>query len=198
MVKSQVGINTVEQIVNTIPANVDFTMITYSDGKFLSEILAKQSSDIENVGRLLGQKFTTADVKILSRDTRNVKGIQYHQALINGSLDQKEATSAIKPVQQPRFLTAEQFQQRIKAICQESGLTIKQFDVGAEKSEATLSIQPIKFRAFGLKANATNLLRQILEENLNVSLSKISLIANDVDVSNPYNTLVINIGLFKE
>ena len=194
IVQSQLGINTIGQIVNTIPTNVDFTMITYSDGNFLFELLAQGNNDINNVSSLLQQKLYSADIKLLSRDTRNIKGRQYYQALIKGSVNPEEAPAN---VQQPRFLTLEEFHQWLINICQESGLTIKQFDRGVEKNEGELIVQPIKFRAFGLKGNAINLLQQISNENINVGFEKISLIANDVDLSNPYIHLVMNIALFR-
>lgn len=198
VIQSQVGITTIEQIVNTIPANVDFTMITYSDGVFLSELLASRSSDIDNVNSLLEQKLSSADVKVLSRDTRNVSGKQYYQALINGTLNQDEMSGATSTAQPPMFLSTEEFHQSLTAMCQESNLTVKQFDTAIEKNVGGLIIQPIKFRAFGLKANATSILNQILSENMNISFSKISLIANDIDLSNPYVALVMNIELYKE
>ncbi|MBC8184252.1 hypothetical protein H8E88_24420 [candidate division KSB1 bacterium] len=195
VIQCQVGINTIEQIVNTIPANVDFTMITYSDGKFLSELLATREGDIDNVNTQLKQRINSATIKILSRDKRNVKGKQYYQALINGSLNQDAMTGTAR---QPMFLSSEEFRQKLTTMCQESNLTVKQFNVAVEKSEGSLIIQPIKFRAFGLKANATSILKQILAENLNISFSKISLIANDIDLSNPYIALVMNIELYRE
>ncbi len=194
IIQSKLGINTIGQIVNTIPTNVDFTMITYSDGNFLFELLAHGNNDINNVSSLLKKKLYFANIKLLSRDTRTIKGRQYYQALINGSVNPEEAPT---DVQQPRFLTSEEFHRWLITICQESGLTIKQFDRGVEKKEGELIVQPIKFRAFGLKGNAINLLQQILNENINVGFEKISLIANDVDLSNPYIHLVMNIALFR-
>jgi len=198
VIQAQIGINTVEQIVNTIPANVDFTMITYSDGKFLSELLARRDNDIDNVSTLLKQKISSANIKILSRDKRSLKDKQYYQALINGSLNQDEMTGVENIAQQPMFLSSAEFRQRLTTMCQESNLTVKQFDVAGEKSVGGLIIQPIIFRAFGLKANATSMLNRILSENLNISFSKISLIANDIDLSNPYIALVMNIELYRE
>ena len=198
VIQAQEGINTIEQIVNTIPANVDFTMITYSDGVFLSELLAGRESDIDNVNSLLKQKLNSAEIKVLSRDQRNVKGKQYYQALINGTLDQEEMSGTANNAQQPRFLSTEEFRQRMTDMCQESNLTVKQFDAAAEKTVGGLIIQPIIFRAFGLKANATSILNQILSEHINISFSKISLIANDIDLSNPYIALVMNIELYRE
>ena len=194
IIQSKLGINTIGQIVNTIPTNVDFTMITYSDGNFLFELLAQGKNDINNVSSLLQQKLYSADIKLLSRDIRNIKGRQYYQALINGRVNTEEAPVG---VQQPRFLTSEEFHQRLITICQEAGLTIKQFDAGVEKNEGELIVQPIKFRAFGLKGNAINLLQQISIENINVGFEKISLIVNDTDLSNPYITLVMNITIFR-
>ena len=194
IIQSKLGINTIGQIVNTIPTNVDFTMITYSDGKFLFELLAQGSNDISNVSSLLQQKLYSADIKLLSRDSRNIKGRQYYQALINGSVNTEETSES---VQQPQFLSSQELHQRLTEICQENSLTIKQFDSGVEKDDGDLIVHPIKFRAFGLKGNAINLLQQISNENINVSFSKISLIANDVDLSNPYITLVMNIVLYR-
>ena len=195
VIESQVGINTIGQIENTIPANVDFTMITYSDGKFLSELLATNEGDIDNVKTQLDQRLNSVTIKVLSRDKRNVKGKQYYQALINGSLNQDGMSGA---TQQPVFLSSEEFRQKLTMMCQESNLTVKQCDVAAEKREGNLFVQPIKFRAFGLKTDATSILEQILAENLNISFSKISLIANDIDLSNPYIALVMNIELYRE
>ena len=129
IIQSKLGINTIGQIVNTIPTNVDFTMITYSDGNFLFELLAHGNNDINNVSSLLKKKLYFANIKLLSRDTRTIKGRQYYQALINGSVNPEEAPT---DVQQPRFLTSEEFHRLLITFCQESGLTIKKFDRGVE------------------------------------------------------------------
>lgn len=191
------GINTIRQIINAIPANVNFTMITYSDGKFLFELLASGGNDINGVNAQLQQGLYSADLKLLSQDMRQIKGRQYHQALMNGSINVNETPEGANILRQPQFLSTDALNQQLTLICQQNSLTIKQFDTGIEKPEEEVMILPINIRIFGLKGNIMNLLQQLQSENINISLAKISVIATDVDLNNPNVTLVINMALYR-
>ena len=197
IVKSHHGINTINQIVNTIPAPVNFTMITYSDGKFLFEILALNDNEITQVNDKLKQKLNSNNLKLLSTDRRQVQGRQFRQALINGSVDVAATPQDENIVRQPTFLTPNELSQKLTSLCQKNGIKIKQLDTGVEKTEGELIIFPIKFRADGLKGNVLNLLQQLHTININLSCSKISLIANEADLNNPNITLVMNMALFR-
>jgi len=198
IIQSHLGVNTIRQIVNTIPTNVDFTMLNYSDGAFLLELLAQGNNDINNVSSLLKQRLSSIDIKIISRDNRSIKGKQYYQALINGTVNTEQTYGGENIIQQPQFLASEELRQSLANICQESGITMKQFDSGVEKNDGELIVQPIKCKVTGLKANTTSLIQNLLNENINISFEKISLIGNEFDLSNPYFTLVMNLSLYRK
>jgi len=197
IVKSHRGISTVSDILNTIPSNINFTMISYSDGKFLLEFLASGDADINHVNSQLQQNLYSADVKLLSKENRNVQSRLLHQALVNGNVDFNQSTGELSNPQEPTYLSSTDIKNQLSDICQQAGLTIKQFDAGLEKADGEFVILPIKFKAVGKKDNILAFLQQLLHANINISFSKISLIANEIDLTNPNVTLLLNIGLYR-
>lgn len=195
--KSQRGISTVSSILNQIPDNVNFTMISYSDGKFLLEFLAATDAAINNVSNQLQQNLYSADVKLLSKENRTIKSRQLRQALINGGVDISQNTGASSNLQEPIYLNSTDLKNQLSNISRQTGLIVKQFDVKNEKAEGEFRILPIQFKATGQKNNILTFLQQINSSNINISFSKISLIANDVDLSDPNITLLLNIGLYR-
>jgi len=193
IIKSRQGFDVVNQVVNSIPSKISFTMITYNDGNVLFELLADTESEISDIEAVLRQKVYSANIRILSHDLRYIKGKQYYQALLNGKVDVSSVSGVI---QRPQFLTSDELYQRLKVFCEDNGLRIKQFDTGTERNQGDLNVLPITFRAFGIKAGIMNLMQQILAENINVSFVKISLIANEADLQRPYLTLVLNLTLY--
>lgn len=197
IVKSHKGINTVRDILNTIPSNINFTMITYSDGKFLFEFLAASDADIENVNNQLKQNLYSANINLVSKDNRNIQRRQLRQALVNGDVDLNQITSGLTSPQEPAYLSSSELQNQLSNICRQSGLTIKQFDAGLEKSDGDFMDLPIKFKAVGSKDNILAFLQQLLSQNINISFSKISLIANDVGMTDSNITLLLNMELYR-
>lgn len=197
IVNTQRGINTVSNILNMIPSNINFTMISYSDGKFLLEFLANADADINNVSNQLQQNLYAADVKLLSKESRTIQSRQLRQALVNGSVNISQATSSMGNPQEPVYLNSTDLKNQLSNLCRQSGLAIKQFDSGNEKAEGEFMVLPIMFKAMGQKGNILTFLQQLSNANINISFSKISLIANGVDLSDPNITLLMNIGLFR-
>ena len=197
IVKSHRGISTVNNIINTIPSNINFTMISYSDGSFLVEFLADGDADINNVNSQLQQNLYSADVKLLSKENRTVQNRQFRQALVNGNVNISQTGGDIANPQEPSYLSVADLQNQIANISRQAGLTLKQFDAGREKTEGEFMILPIIFKASGQKSNILSFLQQLSMANLNISFSKISLIANEVELTNPNITLLLNIGLYR-
>ncbi len=191
------AVNTIVDIMNGIPSNVNFTMISYSNGKFLFELLSQEGDDLSQISSMLEQSITSADVQIVSQDIRYISGRKFNQALVSGSVGSSQSMQRPGAYQRPAFLSVAEFQQQLTSISAENGLTIKQFDDGIEKTESNFILTPIIFRASGLKGSIESMLRQLVSANLNVTLNKISLISNDVDLSSPYITLVLNITLYQ-
>jgi len=187
------GINTVNKIIKTIPANVNFTMISYSDGKFLLEFLANSDADINNVNSQLQQSLAPSEINLLSKETRSIQNKQVRQALVNGNVNLNQSLGDITISQEPTYLSTTELKTQLTAICQQAGLSIKQYDSGLEKSEGAFRISPIKFQAVGQKANVLAFLQQLLNQNLNISFSKISLI----NLHEANITLVLNINLYR-
>ncbi len=195
VVKAHRGINTVNNIINTIPSDINFTMISYSDGTFLVEFLAGGDADINNLNAQLQQNLYSGDVKLLSKENRTVQNRQFRQALVNGNVNMSQ-TDVANP-QEPSYLSAADLQNQIAGIARQAGLTLKQFDAGREKAEGGFMILPIMFKANGQKSNILSFLQQLSAANLNISFSKIALIANEAELTNPNITLLLNIGLYR-
>jgi len=197
IVKSYRGISTVSDILNTIPSNINFTMISYSDGKFLMEFLAAGDADINQVNSQLQQNLIAANVSVISKDDRNIQNRRFRQALVNGNVDINRSSGELNNPQEPTYLNSTELQNQLAIICQQSGLTIKQFDAGMEKTEGEFMILPIKFKAIGQKGSILTFLQQLLNANINISFSKIALIASDTDLNDPKVTLVLNITSYR-
>jgi hypothetical protein len=195
--KSHHGITTVNNIINTIPSDVNFTMISYSDGTFLVDFLAGGDADINNVNSQLQQNLYSADVKLLSKENRTVQNRQFRHALINGSVNINQGGGELTNLQEPAYLSSAELQSRMTQISQQTGLTIKQFDPKREKAEGEFMILPILFKARGQKGNILSFLQQLNSANLNISFAKIVLIADDAELNNPDITLLLNIGLYR-
>lgn len=187
------GINTVNSIIQTIPANVNFTMISYNDGKFLLEFLANSDADINVVNKQLQQTLASSEINLLSKETRTIQNRQVRSALVNGNVNLNQSLGDMAISQEPTYLSANELKNQLANICQQAGLSIKQHDSGMEKTEGAFRITPIKFRATGQKANVLAFLQQLLNQNLNISFAKISLI--NLQESNI--TLVLNINLYR-
>lgn len=196
VVKSHRGISTVSNILNTIPSNVNFTMISYSDGEFLLEFLTGGDAEINTVSSQIQQTLASADVKLLSKENRTVQNRSFRQALVNGNVNISQGAEISNP-QEPTFYGSNDLKNQVANICQQAGLTLKQFDAGREKSEGEFMILPIIFKATGQKSNVLSFLQQLSSANLNISFAKISLIADETELINPNITLLMNIGLYR-
>jgi len=197
LLKSQKGISTVSNIITTVPEAVNFTMITYNDGKFLVEFLANTDNAINNLNSDLKQKLYSSEMKILSRNRRTIQGRPYRQALMNGNVNMGSDLVESNTIQEPTYLNSDELKNQLSTICSQTGLKLRQFDVGKNKSDGEFQVVPIKFRAVGIKTSILNFLQQVIDENVNINFSKISLIANDVDLSDSNITLVLNIELYQ-
>jgi hypothetical protein len=196
IIRSNRGISTVNNVLNSIPSNVNFTLISYSDGKFLVEFLAASDADINQVNSQLQQSLYAANVNLLSKEDRTIQNRRLRHALVNGNVNINQATDESNP-QEPTYLNATDLQNQLSNMCRQAGLTIKQFDTGREKTEGEFMILPIKFKATGQKSNIFTFLQQLVSSNINIGFSKISLIAKEIDLSNPDFTLLLNIGLYR-
>lgn len=197
LVQTAYDINAITQVVNTIPADVIFTLVRYNDGNILLEVYGTDKAAISDLDAVIKQKISSADLRILTQDVRNIKGRQYFRALLNGNVQVGSSSQMTKKMQSPKFLTTADLKNQMNVMSEQFGLKVKQFDAGLEKVQGEFNTVPITFRAYGLKGNIINLLQQILTDNLNVSYVKIALIANDSDISSPYLTLVLNLNLYR-
>ena len=196
ILKSHRGISTVSDILNTIPSNINFTLISYNDGKFLLEFLSGGDANINQVSSQLQQNLYAADVTVLSKDNRTIQNRRFRQALINGSVDINRGSGEAN-LQEPNYLSATELQNQISAICQQAGLTIKLFEASMEKADGEFMVVPIKFKAEGQKGSIVNFLRQLQNANLNISFAKILLIADETNLTNPNVTLLLNITSYR-
>lgn len=197
IVNTQRGINTITQIVNTIPANVNCTMVSYSDGTFLLEVLATGDPDINSLNSQLQRALAPAEVRLLSKDVRTIQRKQLRQALMSGDVKLAQDASTISVAQPPAYLSSAELQARLAQICQQAGLTVRQYSAGLEKNEGQFLIAPIQFRGQGPKSSVLAFFQQVLNQNLNVTFSKIVLIGSNVDLSDQNITLVLNINLYR-
>ena len=186
---TQHGVKTVETILATIPRDVDFTMIQYRDGHFLAEILGKSANNISNLNNQLQQKLTSGNVKVLSRDKRNIMGYTYQQALLNGSFSNISTLS----IKQPVYMNPTEIKTEFTQECRQLRLTLKEFEVRNEINTPNYRKTPVMVRAIGNKDAALNFLNRIIEKNINVNLSKIVFIVSDRNLKDRRINLILNI-----
>ncbi len=188
------GIKTVETILATIPQNVNFTMIKYRDGSFLTEFLGQTSNNISDVTGILQQRFPNGNVKVLSRDKRNIEGYSYQQALLNGSISINGAgiTSL------PNFLSPNEVNNLFTEYCKQFGLSLKKFELNKEITENGYKKVPVLFHAVGSKDAQLNFLNRLIEANLNVNLAKIVFITSDVNLNSNKINLILNMEIYNQ
>ncbi|MDW7680246.1 MAG: hypothetical protein SCK70_06755 [bacterium] len=197
IIQSRQGIKTIGQVINTIPSGINFTLISYQDGNVLFELLANNKPDIDRLDASLKQNVYLSNLNVLSTDVRQIKGRQYHQALVRGNVNLERFRESVTGVRSPQTVGSDALRNRLGVICKENNLSIKQFDSGTEKTENQLRVTPITIRVYGLKTGLMNFLQRMQTENMNVSFNKITLIANEAEPSSPYYTLVLNCTLYR-
>lgn len=189
---TQNGINTVETILTSIPQNLNFTMIQYQDGNFLTEVIGRSSADISQLNNQL-QQTGTGQVKLLSQEQKNYQGTNYQQALLNGAISRSETAL----LREPTYLNVTNIKSDLQASCTQSGLNLKQFEVKKEASSSGYSRIPVFFRAVGTKQAALAFLTDIKNKNLNVNLSKIVLVGSEKLTSQDTINLILNMEVYQ-
>jgi hypothetical protein len=188
------GIKAVETILSTIPQNVNFTMIKYRDGSFLTEFLGRTSNNISDVNNVLQQRFPTGNVKVISRDKRNIGGRSYQQALLNGSISIDD--SGILSL--PNFLSPNEIKNQFAEYCKQFGLTMNKFEINQQITSKGHQVIPVIFHAVGSKDALLNLLNKIIEANLNVNVVKIVFITYDVNLNSNKIKLILNMEIYNQ
>jgi hypothetical protein len=189
---TQQGVKTVETILATIPQDINFTMIQYRDGNFLTELLGKSASRITELNNQLQQNMVSGKVNILSRDKKNIQGYSYQQALLNGNV----SASAGEISGAPNYIDPNSVKNEFSNYCGQYGLNVKQFDVKNEIIAEGYKKTPVLFRAVGNRDSALNLLNKIVESNINVNLSKIVLVASDRNLKDGKVSLILNLEVY--
>jgi len=189
---TQNGINTVETILESIPQNVNFTMIQYQDGNFLAEVIGRSSSDISLLNSEL-QKSSSGQVKLLSQAQKNYQGGNYRQALLNGAF----ATSESAELRQPEYADVNGVKTDFQTICTSNGLQLKQFDVKKQYRSMDYTKTPVFFRAVGPKNAAVNFLADVKNKNMNVNLSKIVLIGSERPLNQDNVNVILNLEVYQ-
>ncbi len=196
ILKSRQGIATVRNIINAIPPNVNFTILSYSDGAFFVECLAGDDAAINAASAQLQQLIAPAEVKLLSKENRTIQNRSFRQALVNGNVNVQQGADALASLSAPSYVTGSELQSQLANLAKQTGLSIKQFDLGREKTEGEFIVLPVIFRAQGTKDGILSFLQQINNANLNISFAKISVIPG-ANLSNTNITLLLNIGLYR-
>jgi len=191
-ISTQHGVRTIETILSTIPQDIKFTLIQYRDGNFLSEVLGNSSSKFATLANQLKQRMSNGDVKIISQDTRRISGRAYQQALINGNV-LPDGTST---VQFPSILSVNEVKAAFAQYCNQLDLSLKEFDVKSTINAGNYLKAPVIFKATGKKDAALNFLNRIIEQNINVNLSKIVFIASPRSFDNQNINLRLNLEIY--
>ena len=190
---TQNGVRTVETILASMPQNVNLTAITYSDGKFLAEILGRSANDISNLNAQLQQRFSGGNIRLLSQDQKNIGGYTYQQALVNGAI----STGGFGNVRPPVYLNADEIKNEFMQNCRDIGLTLKQFDIKNEIRSTDFRKIPVIFRAVGSTDNALNFLNSLVNKNLNVNLWKIVFTPLDRNLNDNRVVLILNMEVYR-
>lgn len=169
---TQKGVSAIESINALVPQNVNFTVIRYSDGNFLAEMLGNSSEDLTRIQENLLNASVTDNVNILSQEAKNVNGVNYQKALINGVVTGGSGMA----MRRPEYLDVNSVKERFSQYCEEEGMRLKQFDIKSEVAATEFTKIPVMFKATGGKGAAVSFLKKLVDNNINVNLSKIVLI----------------------
>lgn len=195
--KSYNGYQSINTLVNSLPASINFTSISYyNDGKVLFEILSADKSAIDNIDALLRQRMPGAKISMVSTGIRSIKGHQYYQAILTGELSSYQ-TAGPAIASSPRYLSSDEMTQLLNRLAEKNRVKIVQITPGKNKISENVALLPITVRITGLKDNLLRTLGSIIDENVNVSFVKILLIARETELGNPQMTLVLNVDLFQ-
>ncbi|NOZ60116.1 MAG: hypothetical protein GXO74_00390 [Calditrichaeota bacterium] len=195
--RSYSGFNTINQLVNSIPPAANFTMITYSDGRVIFELLSEDATTLSDIDAVLRQRMPSANLEKVSGSSKIIKGKKYFQALIKGEIDSRQFAGQPPVSSTPRFLDAAEMQQLLKRVCEQNGARLLELSQGTEKIEKGLAVSPLTVRISGLKSNLLQTMKNILDENVNISFVKISLIAKEMELGNPEMTLVLHVSMYR-
>lgn len=131
--RSYSGFNAINQLVNSIPPAINFTMITYSDGKVLFELMSEDETSLSDIEAVLQRRMPTANLQKLSSSRKMVKGRQYFQALVKGDIS---PTSTQPPVSSaPRFLDTSDIKQLLSRLCEQQSVQLLEVNQGVERIE---------------------------------------------------------------
>lgn len=194
--KSYSGFRSINQLVNSLPPTVNFTIITYNDGKVLFELLSNDQTSISDIDAILNQKIPGAKITSVSHGIKNIKGRQYFQAILKGELITPQSAGA-SVTSTPRYLTFDEMQQLITRVAGEKRVRLLEIQQGTSKIENGVSVLPLTMRISGLKDNLLQTMKGVLDENVNLSFVKISLVAKELEIGNPQMTLILNVNLFQ-
>jgi hypothetical protein len=189
---SQNGVKIVERILNNIPKDMNFTLIQYRDGNFLTEVLGNSSANFSSLNSQLNSSIPNGDIKIVSQDNRNIQGKNYKQSILSGKVN----ASTVEGISIPNYRNPNAIKNEFSNYCKESGLKMRQFDIGAENPTSEYVKSPVLFRATGSKEATINFLQMLIEKNLNVNLSKIVLIASNQSSTDKNITLNLNLEIY--
>lgn len=191
--RSYSGFNAINQLVNSIPPAVNFTMITYSDGKVLFELLSSDEATLSDIDAVLQQRMPSANLQKVSSSSKTIKERRYYQTLVKGEIGSGRA-----PVSSlPRFLEPAEMKQLLGRVCEQQGVRLIEMNQGVERIEDNLAVSPVTIRISGLKSNLLQTMKSLLDENVNISFVKISLIANEMELGNPEMKLVLHVSMYR-
>ena len=191
---SKAAIGSVTSLINSVPANLNTTLLSYAGETVRLEYVASNTAEANDFTGQLRQFFGPSNFKIISENQVAVRGRSLDKVLVLGKHSSTSGNSA-----SVNFLNSGQAENLFRRLARESGVTIRELRKQTGSFVSGYQKIPILLRVSGAKASIVNFLEQISLQNINVEFSKILLISPDVvNYSDDNLILVLNMYLYQQ
>lgn len=188
------SIQTVTDLLSSIPANLNCTLLSFAGQRLRMEFVSASASDARDFAANLNQNLGSGSFSILSESQVATNGRSFEKVLISGRIARK--TQNIRGSVEAMDL--DEFRNWVRTTGQQFGVQVRQINVQQGASADGYTRIPILMRIFGDKASLVAILEAIASQRLNVELTKILLVSPDmISYSDDQLMLVVNLFLYE-
>ncbi|MFQ5707246.1 MAG: hypothetical protein ACE5HO_07330 [bacterium] len=194
--KSKFAIETVNDIVASMPSNINLTLLSFTGERLRMEFVAASEGDAQDYTGQISQSSSARNIVVLSESKVPANGQALDKVLISGTVPNFSESA---PTGSVRSLTVSQARSWLKQATGAQGLSLRQFKSNqASYSDGHQRI-PVLVRISGNKASLMSFLQDLGQQNFGIELSKILLVSPDMARYDDTNLLlVLNMYLYQE
>ncbi len=191
---SKLAIQTVMNIMTSLPSNLNTTLLSYAGQRVRFEFVSASASEAKDFTQRLNQYLGAGNFSVISESEIANNGQFMEKVLIAGTItgSGQVFTDYIE------FLNNNQLRELVNNLSSQFGLQIRPLQIQQGKRVDGYLKTPILVRISGNKAGILNLIEEIGTQSLNIEVTKILLLAADMNSFSDENLiLVINLFLYQ-